>query len=155
MTFCLNSNRKLFHVFALIVCKYSRFQKGLGQLTDGLSDVIESRFAVFSNSFSGKRSVFDPQKREHFQNRAGQARFVPLSRVWSLFLPCFEEMSTGNLPKEATPKKLHSPTLKIVSLISLKMLLKRQSELAGLTGHFENEISAKTHHIRVYHSGIN
>ena len=49
-------------------------------------------------------------------------------------------MSTGNLPKKATPKKLRSPTLKIVSLISLKMLLKRQSELAGLTGHFENEI---------------
>jgi len=31
----------------------------------------------------------------------------------------------------------------------------KKSELAGLTGHFENEISAKTHHIRVYHSGIN
>ena len=58
MTFCLNSNRKLFHVFALIDCKYSRFQKGLGQLTDGLSDVIESRFAVFSNSFSKKVSLW-------------------------------------------------------------------------------------------------
>ena len=64
-------------------------------------------------------------------------------------------MSTGNLPQEATPNKLHSPTLKIVSLMYITENAFKKSELAGLTGHFENEISAKTHHIRVYHSGIN
>ena len=55
MTCCLNENRI---DFALIVRKYLRFKKGLGQLTDGLSDVIESRFAVFSNSFSKKVSLW-------------------------------------------------------------------------------------------------
>ena len=63
-------------------------------------------------------------------------------------------MSTDNLPQDATPKKLHSPTLKIVEPYITKNAFKK-SELAGVTGHFENEISTKTHHIRVHHSGIN
>ena len=88
--FCLNKNRKLFQDFALIVnCKYSRFQKGLSQLTDGLSDVVESRFAVFSNSFSGKRSVFDPQKREHLQNSGWPGSICTALSNLAVFSPLF------------------------------------------------------------------
>ena len=154
MTSCLNQNRKLFQVFPLIVSKYARFQKGLGQLTDHLSDVVESRLAVFSNSFSGKRSAFDPQKREHFQNSDWLGSICATLSSLIVVSPLFRGDEYWQPPQRRNSQEITLANLKNCEPYITKNAFKK-SELAALTGHFENEISAKTHHIRVYHSGIN
>ena len=147
MTSCLNQNRKLFQVFPLIVSKYARFQKGLGQLTDHLSDVVESRLAVFSNSFSGKRSAFDPQKREHFQNSDWLGSICAALSSLVVVSPLFWGDEYWQPPPRSNSQEITLTNLKNCEPYTTKTAFK--SELAGLTSHFENEISAKIHHIRV------
>lgn len=143
----IENNFKILHKF--IVCKYPRFQKGLGQLTDSLSDVVESRFAVFLKFVFGKTVSLLSSQAETFPKQ-WLARLDLCRALESrhCFSPASRRLELAPSPKkQLTNFKNYEPYI-------TKNAFKK-SELAGLTSHFENEISAKTLHIRVYHSEIN